>query len=196
MPEPPANSTHPLTRDAWRTWLVEHHERDNGVWLVSYKKATGKPTITYGEAVDEAMCFGWVDSTPRKLDAERSMRYFSPRRAGSGWSRVNKDRVARMTAAGKLTPAGQATIDAAKADGSWSALDDIENLVVPDALAAAFAAHPPSAEHWEAFPRSAKRGILEWIASAKREATRAQRVAETAQRAAKNVRANQWPREG
>ena len=93
-----------------------------------------------------------------------------------------------------MSPAGQAKIDAAQADGSWSALDDVENLVVPDDLAAAFAAHPPAAEHWAAFPRSAKRGILEWIATAKRVPTRTKRIEETACLAAENVRANQWPR--
>ena len=190
----PENTTHPLTPAAWRDWLAAHHDRDEGVWLVRYKKATGKPTISYDEAVDEAICFGWVDSTPRTLDAERSLLYFAPRKAGSGWSRVNKDRVARMTAAGKMTHAGHAKIDAAKAEGSWRALDEVEDLVVPDDLAAAFAAHPPAAAHWEAFPRSAKRGILEWIATAKREATRTKRIEETARLAAENVRANQWPR--
>lgn len=190
----PENATHPRSPEAWRDWFAAHHERDDGVWLITYKKATGKPTISYDEAVDEAICFGWVDSTPRKLDAERSMRYFAPRKTGSGWSRVNKDRVARMTAAGKMTPAGQDKIDAAQADGSWSALDDVENLVVPDDLAAAFATHPPAAEYWEAFPRSAKRGILEWIETAKRAPTRAKRIDETARLAAENVRANQWPR--
>ena len=196
MPEPPPNATHPLSPAAWREWLAAHHDRDEGVWMVYYKKATGKQSLSYDEAVDEAICFGWIDSQPRKLDAERSMRYFSPRRAESGWSRVNKERIERMTAAGKMTPAGQAKIDAAKADGSWSALDDVENLVVPDDLAAAFEAHPAAAEHWKAFPRSAKRGILEWIAGAKRATTRAKRIDETARLAAQNIRANQWPRKG
>ena len=194
MPEPPPNSTHPKTRAAWRDWLAEHHARDEGVWLIRYKQAAGKPTVSYGEAVEEALCFGWIDSLPRKLDAERTMLYFAPRKAGSGWSRPNKRRVERMTAAGKMTSAGQAKIDAAKADGSWSALDDVENLVVPGDLAEAFAQHPGSEAHWEAFPRSAKRGILEWIAGAKRDETRARRVEETARLAQENERANQWRR--
>ena len=194
MPEPPPNSTHPETRAAWRDWLAEHHARDEGVWLIRYKQAAGKPTVSYDEAVEEALCFGWIDSLPRKLDAERTMLYFAPRKAGSGWSRPNKERIRRMTAAGKMTPTGQAKIDAAKADGSWSALDDVENLVVPGDLAEAFAQHPGSEAHWEAFPRSVKRGILEWIASAKRDATRARRVEETARLAQRNERANQWRR--
>ena len=194
MPAPPAPRVHPLTRAAWRAWLDEHHGRDSGVWLVRYKKATGKPTLSYDEQVDEAMCFGWVDSLPRALDAERSMLYFAPRKAGSGWSRVNKDRVQRMTAAGLMRPAGQAKVDAAQADGSWTLLDAVENLDVPDDLVAAFARYPGSAAHFDAFPRSAKRGILEWIVQAKRAPTRAARIEETARLAAQNTRANSWPR--
>lgn len=192
MPDLPPNTTHPKTRDAWRSWLAEHHARDEGVWLIRYKKAAGKPTVSYDEAVEEALCFGWIDSLARKLDDERTMLYFAPRKAGSGWSRPNIERVERMTKAGKMTPAGQAKIDAAQADGSWNALDDVENLVVPDDLAEAFARYPGTADHWEAFPRSAKRGILEWIANAKREPTRRKRVEETARLAQQNERANQW----
>ncbi|MEM1041890.1 MAG: YdeI/OmpD-associated family protein [Bacteroidota bacterium] len=194
MPELPEDATYPADRAAWRAWLEAHHERGDGVWLVRNKKAAGTPTVSYDEAVEEALCFGWVDSLPRALDEKRTMLYFAPRKLGSGWSRPNKERVARMTAARKMTPAGQAKVDAAKADGSWTALDAIEDLVVPDDLAAAFDAHPGSTEHWAAFPRSAKRGILEWIATAKRDATRARRIEETARLAQRNERANQWSR--
>ncbi len=194
MSEPPENSTYPLDRAEWRAWLEAHHDRDDGVWLVRNKKAAGTPTVSENEAIEEALCFGWIDSRPRALDAERTMLYFAPRKPGSGWSRPNKERIARMTAAGKMTPPGQAKIDAARADGSWSALDDVENLVVPDDLAAAFEEHGSAAEQWEAFPRSAKRGILEWISTAKRETTRARRVEQTARLAAQGERANQWPR--
>ena len=196
MAQVPSDSVHPLSRSQWRAWLAEHHERDEGVWLIRYKKATGKPTVRYDPAVEEALCFGWIDSLPRKLDAERTMLYFAPRKPGSGWSRPNKQRVTRMTEAGKMTAAGQAKIDAAKADGSWGALDAVEALIVPDDLAAAFAQYPGAAAHWEAFPRSVKRGILEWIALAKRAATRSRRVEETARLAQRNERANQWRRKG
>lgn len=192
MAEPPSNSTHPESRANWRTWLEREHRRREGVWLISYKKATGKPALTYDEAVEEALCFGWVDSTAQKLDDERKMLYFAPRKPRSGWSRPNKTRIARLTAAGLMAPDGLAKVEAAKADGSWSALDDVENLVVPDDLAAAFVQHPQSAAQWEAFPRSAKRGILEWIANAKRDDTRARRVEETARLAQHGERANQW----
>ncbi|MGJ3247395.1 MAG: YdeI/OmpD-associated family protein [Elainellaceae cyanobacterium] len=195
MSEVPPNSVHPLTREEWRSWLTRHHQQAENVWLITYKKATGKPTLSYDEAVEEALCFGWIDSLPRKLDEERKMLYFAPRKPGSGWSRPNKDRIERMIAAEKMTPAGLAKVEAAKADGSWTALDDIENLVIPDDLAAALANLPPAAENWDAFPRSVKRGILEWIGNAKRDATRRNRIKETAQLAQKNERANQWNRQ-
>ena len=162
------------------------------MWLVTFKKASGKPVIGYGEAVEEALCFGWVDSKPGKVDAARTKLWFAPRKAGTGWSRPNKERVGRLTAAGLMTPAGLAKVDAAKADGTWTSLDAVEDLVVPPDLATALAAYPPAADHFAAFPRSAKRGILEWIHTAKRPDTRAKRVAETATLAARNERANQW----
>jgi uncharacterized protein YdeI (YjbR/CyaY-like superfamily) len=188
----PENAIHPLTRAEWRAWLEANHTRPNGVWLVSYKKATGKPSFPYAEAVEEALCFGWIDSKPNKLDDERTMLWFAPRKAGTGWSRPNKERVERMIAAGLMMPAGQAKIDAAQVDGSWTALDAIENLEIPPDLEAALAAYPAARAHFEAFPRSVKRGILEWIANAKTDATRAKRVAETARLAQENRRANQW----
>lgn len=183
---------HPMTRAEWRQWLQDHHTRDSGVWLVSYKKRTGKPRVEYDEAVEEALCFGWVDSKPGKLDADRTMLWFAPRKPGSGWSRPNKLRVEKMIAAGLMMPAGLRKIEAARADGSWTKLDAIEDLVVPDDLARALENHPPAKQHFNAFPRSAKRGILEWIANAKTPQTRARRVAETATMASRNERANQW----
>lgn len=192
MTKLPANAVHPLTRAAWRQWLTDHHTQPEGVWLVTYKKATGKPRVEYDDAVEEALCFGWVDSKPRKLDAERSMLWFAPRKAGSGWSRPNKERVARLVALGLMHPAGLAKVEAARADGTWNALDEVEALTIPPDLAAALAAHGQASAHFEAFPRSVKRGILEWITQAKKPETRARRIAETARLAADNQRANQW----
>ena len=179
----------PASLAEWRAWLAQNHGRGAGVWLVMRKASAGGPRISYEESVEQALCFGWVDSKGRSLDAERTMLWFAPRKRGSGWARTNKERIERLTAAGLMTPAGQALIDAAKADGSWTLLDDVENLVVPDDLAAAFAAHPPAREHWDAFPRSARRATLEWIVQAKRAETRAKRVAEAAEKAQANERA-------
>lgn len=192
MTQAPENAVHPLSRAEWRAWLEQNHGRAQGVWLITYKKATGRPRVEYDEAVEEALCFGWIDSKPNRLDDERSMLWFAPRKPGTGWSRPNKERVERMLAAGLMAEAGRAKIEAAKADGSWAALDAIEALEVPPDLATALAAYPSAAGHFEAFPRSVKRGILEWISTAKTPETRAKRIAETAQLAEENRRANQW----
>jgi uncharacterized protein YdeI (YjbR/CyaY-like superfamily) len=190
--EPPVNSVHPLTRAEWREWLAANHARTVGVWLISYKKATGKPRFDYEEGVEEALCFGWIDSKGAKLDTERSMLWYAPRKPRTGWSKPNKERVERLLAAGLMTPAGLAKVEAAKQDGSWSSLDAVEALVIPPDLQTALANHPPAEEHFAAFPRSTKRAILECIANAKRAETRAARIDETARLAAQNVRANQW----
>jgi uncharacterized protein YdeI (YjbR/CyaY-like superfamily) len=192
MIKAPPNSIHPQTRAAWRKWLKQNHIRADGVWLISYKKGTGKPRFEYDEAVEEALCFGWIDSKPNKLDEERSMLWYAPRKAGTGWSKINKARAERMIKAGRMTPAGLVKIDAAKRDGSWSALDTIEALEVPPDLAAALSANPMAQQYFDAFPRSVKRSILEWIANAKKPETRAKRIEETARLAAQNIRANQW----
>lgn len=192
MAESPANSIHPQTRAEWRAWLEEHHTQTEGVWLISYKKATGKLRFEYDDAVEEALCFGWVDSKPNKLDDERAMLWFAPRKAGTGWSKLNKTRVEKLLQAGLMTPAGLAKIEAAKQDGSWTALDAVEELTIPTDLAEALALYGDARQHFEVFPRSVKRGILEWISNAKKAETRAKRVEETAQLAAENKRANQW----
>jgi uncharacterized protein YdeI (YjbR/CyaY-like superfamily) len=164
------------------------------VWVIGFKKATGKPRVAYDELVEEALCFGWIDSKPNKLDDERSMLWLAPRKRGTGWSRANKERVAKMIRAGSVRPAGLAKVEAARRDGSWSALDAVEALEVPPDLAAALAAHPAAGANFAAFPRSVKRGILEWIAAARRPETRARRVDQTARLAQRNERANQWRR--
>ena len=189
---PPPNSIHPLTRAEWRAWLEAHHTRIEGIWLISYKKESGKPRFDYNDAVEEALCFGWVDSKPNKLDDERSSLWFAPRKAGTGWSALNKERTEKLIAAGLMAPAGSAKIVAAKQDGSWYALDEVELLTIPPDLEAALAANGMASQFFNAFPRSVKRSILEWISNAKRLETRAQRIAETARLAAENRRANQW----
>jgi uncharacterized protein YdeI (YjbR/CyaY-like superfamily) len=192
MPTPPADSVHPKTRAAWRRWLQAHHTQTEGVWLVSFKKATGKARVEYAEAVEEALCFGWIDSTQRTLDDARSMLWFSPRRAGSGWSRINRNRIEQLVAAGQMAPVGLAKVEAAKSSGDWNALDAFEALEIPPDLGAALAASADAQRYFAAFPRSAKFIILHWIASAKTPQTRAKRIAETVTLAAKNIRAHQW----
>ena len=181
-------------RSQWRTWLEQNHGRAEGVWLVTFKKHCGGKHVAYNDVVEEALCFGWIDSLPRKLDDERTMLWMAPRKPQSGWSKPNKERVARMMAAGLMTPAGLEKIETAKQDGSWNALDAVEELEIPPDLEAALALYDSARQHFDAFPRSVKRGILEWIAGARRPETRARRVAETARLAEDNIRANQWQR--
>lgn len=189
-----AERVEPASLAAWTTWLEANHRRSEGVWLVTWKKATGRQHVTYDAAVTEALRVGWVDSVASGLDDDRSMLWFSPRRAKRGWSRPNKERIARLEAEGRMLDTGRRAVELAKASGTWTLLDEVEALVVPPDLAEAFARHPGSAEQWDAFPRSAKRGILEWIVQAKRAETRAKRIEETASLAATGERANQWRR--
>jgi uncharacterized protein YdeI (YjbR/CyaY-like superfamily) len=187
-----ALQVHADTLAAWRAWLQHHHTQTTGVWLVLWKKASGRMQMDYEQAVQEALRFGWVDSKPNTLDEQRSLLWFAPRKPGTGWSRINKDRVALLIAQGRMAAAGQAKVDQARADGSWSALDEVENLVIPPDLQTALTLLPPAEQHFAAFPRSAKRGILEWIGNAKTEATRSKRLQQTAEMASVNQRANQW----
>ncbi len=188
----PPKSIQPKDRAEWRAWLEQHHTQTEGVWLISYKKTAGKPRVEYEEAVEEALCFGWIDSKGNKLDAERTMLWFSPRKPRTGWSKSNKERVERLIASGQMTPAGMAKIEVAKADGSWSALDAVEALEIPPDLHAGLEANPTALKYFDAFPRSVKRAVLEWISHAKKPETQAKRIAETVRLAADNIRANQW----
>ena len=183
---------HAETRAEWRAWLAAHHADATGAWLVSWRSGAGRQSVGYEDSVREALCFGWVDSKGLKLDEERTMLYFAPRRSRSGWARTNKQRVEQLRAEGLMTDAGEAVIAEAEANGSWSLLDEVENLTGPADLQEALDAQPPAEQHWQEFPRSARRAILEWIVQARTAPTRARRVAETARLAALNQRANQW----
>lgn len=177
---------------SWRQWLAENHDTEKSVWLVIYKKASTTPSVYYDEAVDEALCYGWIDSKPNKRDEESYYQFFAKRNPKSNWSKVNKDKITRLTQEGRMAPAGLAMVRLAKESGTWTALDAIENLELPLDLQAALDCYPPAYENFKNFPRSVKRGILEWIITAKRPATRKKRVTETAALAAKNIRANQY----
>ena len=173
-----------------RKWLAANHGQADGIWLVTFKKHGGARHVPYDAIVEEVLCFGWIDSLPRRLDDDRTMLFLSPRRPGSPWSRLNKNRVAKLDKAGQLEPPGQAKIDEAKADGSWVLLDDVEDLVIPNDLAGALESVPDARRHFDAFSDSSKKAILWWIKSAKRAPTREKRIHETAELAGQNIRAN------
>lgn len=179
-------------RAALRRWLAAHYGEDEGVWVVFYKGE--KRTLSYDDIAEEALCFGWIDSKPGKVDDEKTKLTLAPRRPNSNWSALNKRRIKMLEAAGLLTEAGKKMVETAQENGSWDALNDVEALVIPEDLEAAFAGFDAAKANFQAFPPSAQRGILEWIFNAKRDATRKKRVAETARLAQENQRANQWPR--
>jgi len=181
---------HPLTRKEWRDWLRENHDKFSGIWFVYFKKHTGKPSVTYDEAVEEALCFGWIDSLPRKFDDERSKLLFTTRKPKSVWSKLNKTRIEKLIENGLMTEIGLAKIEAAKRDGSWKALDASDNLEIPKDLAKTFEANEIAARNFAAFSDAVKRNILFWIGSAKRDETRAARIEKTVAMAAQNKRVN------
>lgn len=176
---------YPRNRQAWRNWLQKNHATKQSVWLIMYKKSSGKPTILYNEVVEEALCFGWIDSVPRKRDAESSFLYISVRKAKSGWSALNKTRIEKLLRENKMAAAGLQKIEAAKKDGSWSALDKIEALEMPAALQKALA-------HFNGFPSSVRKQLFLWVESAKTPVTKEKRITGIVTLAEKNIRANQW----
>ncbi len=187
-------TVYPKDRSEWRRWLQDNHAAPSSTWLIYDKKGSGKQNLTYDQAVEEALCFGWIDSRPNTLDDQRWMQLFSPRKRKSPWSRLNKQRVEKLIKQGLMTPAGLEKIETAKQDGSWTLLDAIEDLKIPPDLEAALAASDAAQQYFMAFSPSSRKGILWWIESAKRPETRAKRIQETVTLAAENIKAN-YPRQ-
>lgn len=186
----------PASRAEWRAWLAENHATSAGVWLITWKKQAARPTVVYEEAVEEALCFGWIDGVVNRVDDERTKEWFAPRRAKSTWARTNKERVARLETAGLMTEAGRAAIAIAQANGSWNSLDAIDAIVIPDDLAAAFAARAGARGHFDASSASVRRSALAWVYGAKRPETRAARVEQVAGIAGRGEPiANLWRRD-
>ena len=180
---------HAETREQWRAWLTDNLTSARGVWLCSWRTSTGRPRCPYPEAVEEAICFGWIDSTNTILDEERSLQLFTPRRPKSSWTRLNRERAADMEMRGLMTDAGRHAIAAAKANGWWTLSDQVENLEEPRDLTAALDRDPRARSNWNEFPPSARKQMLWWIVSAARDATRAGRIAQVATEAAIGRRA-------
>jgi uncharacterized protein YdeI (YjbR/CyaY-like superfamily) len=169
---------HPHSLAEWRDWLAEHHDRGAGVWLVSWRRASGREPLPYEDLVLEALCWGWVDSTVKTIDDERSRMWVAPRRPRtSTWVRSNKERVARLEAEGRMQPAGRALVEAAKANGMWTVLDDAEAGVEHPLLTKALDADPAARASWDALPPSVRKQALTQMALARTDATKAKRVA-------------------
>ena len=166
------------SRQAWRAWLSKHHQKSNGVWLIFPKKATGLPTVSYNDAVEEALCFGWIDGLMNPIDDACYRQMFTPRKPRSAWALSNKNRAARLIEQGLMTPAGLAAIETAKANGSWDRFTAAESLIVPPALKKAINANAKAKQHWPEFTESQRKTFLYWLANAKRDETRAKRIAQ------------------
>jgi len=182
-------TTYAKDRGEWRKWLEKNHATSSGVWLIYYKKGSSKPSVAYDEAVEEALCFGWIDSRVNALDDERYMQVFSPRKPKSSWSKLNKQHVEQLIQNGLVTVAGLEKIEAAKRDGSWSALDAIEDLQLSVDLMKALDSNKTAYDNFMAFSTSSKKNIVRWIESAKRPETRLKRIEETVTLAAQNIKA-------
>ena len=176
-------------RATWRAWLEANHATARGAWMVTWRPGSGRVGLDYGEAVEEGLCFGWVDGTAGRLDDGRGKQYFAPRKPRSAWSASNKTRVERLIRDGQMAPAGLAAIERAKANGSWEVLVTAERLEVPEDLAAALGTPPVAAVNFAAFPPSARKQMLSWVALAQRPETRAARITTIAEAAGRNERA-------
>jgi uncharacterized protein YdeI (YjbR/CyaY-like superfamily) len=168
---------HPRDLAAWRTWLTVNHDTARGVWVASWRKASGREPVAYEDLVEEAICFGWIDSTVNVLDDERGLQLMTPRKAKSGWTRLNRQRVADLEAQGRMTDAGRRAVALARHNGWWTIYDPVEDLVEPDDLARAFDASAAARDAWGRFPPSARKQMLWWVVSAGKPETRANRIA-------------------
>jgi uncharacterized protein YdeI (YjbR/CyaY-like superfamily) len=198
---PPSASNHPATwkfgypiyhaesRPQWRAWLDAHHDVERGVWLCSWRAVTGRPACPYPEVVEEAICFGWIDSTVNVLDDDRGLQLLTPRKPKSTWTRLNRRRVEELEAAGLMTDAGRRTVEIAKANGWWTILDPVEDLEEPDDLASALDGDAAARLAWDAFPPGARKAMLWWVISAAKPDTRARRIATIVTKAAAGERA-------
>lgn len=192
MEKPEIETFCPASPAEWRQWLKENHRSKQSVWLVIYKKSAGVPTLSHSEAVDEALCFGWIDSIKKSLDSEKAIQFFSKRKPTGTWSKINKEKVERLIATKRMTKSGLDIIEAAKQNGSWTILDDVEQLTIPADLERAFKAQQGSLDYFMGLSRSAKKMILQWLVMAKRPETRQKRIEEIAENAGHNQKPKQF----
>lgn len=182
----------PASREEWRAWLAENHQSKQSVWLLCYKKQSSKPSIPWSDAVDEALCFGWIDSTRKTVDEESFIQFFSKRKPMSSWSKINKEKVERLIAENQFTEAGFESIEVARKNGSWNILDEVEEGIIPEDLQKAFELRPGSQEFFLSLSKSVRKMMLQWIAFAKQAETRQRRIGELAEQAAMQQKPKQF----
>jgi uncharacterized protein YdeI (YjbR/CyaY-like superfamily) len=183
---------YPASQKDWRQWLKQNHVSKKSVWLVCYKMKSSVPTISWSDAVDEALCFGWIDSVRKSIDDEKFIQFFSKRKAVSTWSKVNKEKIERLIDEKKMTGAGLQSIALAKQNGSWTILDEVEELIIPKDLEQAFKANPGSKTFFLSLSKSVKKMILSWVVLAKQPETRKKRIIEIAERAGLKLKPKQF----
>ena len=172
------NTLEPKNTAEWRDWLEKHHDSGQLIWVICSKKNAANPTMTHDEAVDVALCFGWIDGTARSLDAARYIQSFTKRKPKSVWSKISKAKVASLIKAGLMAQPGLEVIEIAKKNGYWSILDDVEELIIPNDLEAEFAKRPAAKAYYESLSRSDKKRVLQWLVLAQRAETRQGRIEE------------------
>ncbi|MFN3404977.1 MAG: YdeI/OmpD-associated family protein [Cytophagaceae bacterium] len=183
---------YPKTVIAWRKWLEKNHAVKESVWLVMYKKSSSKPSVSWAEAVEVALCFGWIDSKKMAIDHEKSIQFFSKRKVKSTWSKINKEKVEKLIEAGLMTQAGMQAIEIAKKNGAWNILDEVEKLIIPSDLEKAFKNYKGSKNYFESLSKSSRKVLLQWIALAKRPETRQKRIEEIAKLASQQKKPRQF----
>jgi len=183
---------YPTSQKDWREWLQENHNSKQSIWLICYKKQANKPTINWSDAVDEALCFGWIDSTRKSIGDDAFIQFFTKRKPNSVWSKINKAKIERLIQDGLMQNAGYEIIEKAKENGSWIILDEVEELTIPEDLEKEFEANQGSKDFFMSLSKSVKKGILQWIVLAKRPETRQNRIKEIASLAAQNLKPKQF----
>ena len=182
----------PTSRADWRKWLEENHVSEQSIWLVYYRSSSSVDSLSWSDAVEEALCFGWIDSTKKTIDEERYMQYFSKRKPKSMWSKINKDKVDMLTQNKAMTKAGFESVETAKQNGSWTVLDSVEALIVPEDLKVKLAQHKGATEYFDGLSKSSKKILLHWVVFAKRAETKKKRILEIAENASKNLKPKQF----
>lgn len=183
---------YPANRIEWRKWLEENHNSEQSIWLICYKKKTNIPTVIWSEAVEEALCFGWIDGKRKTLDDERYIQFFSRRKANGTWSKINKEKINQLIEANLMHPAGFESIAKAKQNGSWTILDEVEELIIPADLEKEFKTKNGSYDFFMSLSKSLKKAILQWLVLAKLPETRQKRVKEIAELASQNLKPKQF----
>jgi uncharacterized protein YdeI (YjbR/CyaY-like superfamily) len=187
-----AETYYPKSQREWRNWLEKNHQKEQSIWLVYFKASTKVASLSWSDAVDEALCFGWIDSTKKTIDQDSYMQYFSKRKPKSNWSKINKEKVEKLTQSNQMTQAGFDSITIAKQNGSWSSLDEVEALIMPDDLTTELAKQKGATEYFDSLSMSAKKILLYWVISAKRADTKQKRIQEIAENARLGLKPKQF----